>query len=722
MLHITINGRPYQAVPNQTVLDACRENNVFIPTLCHDPRLNPFGSCMICRVEIEGQRGVPLACATAVADGMVITTESEAINAARKTCLELLVSQHYGDCTAPCMLECPAHMDVQGYIAHIANGRYEDAIRLMKETNPLPVVCGRICTRICETKCRRRNLEGTLGIAYLKRFAADIDLAKKPPYLPEVLPSTGKKAAIIGAGPAGLSAAWYLAQKGHAVTIYERQEHPGGMLRYGIPSYRMPRETLDAEIGIIQSLGVEIYYNVDFGKDITVESLKAAGFDAILLAVGSQVGYPLGVAGEENCPHVLRGVDFLGAVTRGVQPDFTGKRIAVVGGGNTAMDCARTSMRLGVERVDLIYRRTVAEMPADDMEIEESQHEGVQFAILTNPIGVSQSGDMVNLELTKMELGEPDASGRRRPQPVAGSEHMVEYDYVISAIGQTQDLSFIGPDCPVETDRWDCLTADRHTMMTSMDGIFAAGDAVSGPQTAILAIAGGKRAAEAMDRYMAGEPIAAISHAMTGPDFYNHVRAKDNADIDVETLADVERVEKVPMPVLTEAQRRNNFNEVELGFSEEEAKREAARCLACGCADVDECKLRQYATVYGADQFALAGDLTIHPIDESHAYIQRDRNKCILCGRCVRICIAAEQGVLGFVGRGFDTTVEPSFSMPLGEEKNCIDCGLCVSTCPVGALTPKADVNLPTTAYLDADGFSITSIADAVAQAKAKRV
>jgi len=478
------------------------------------------------------------------------------------------------------------------------------------------------------------------------------------------------------------------------------------MLRYGIPSYRMPRETLDAEIAIIESLGVEIYYGVDFGKDITVQSLKAAGFDSILLAVGSQTGYPLGLDGESHCDNVLIGVDFLGAVTRGKQPDMRGMKVAVVGGGNTAMDCARTAIRLGAE-VELIYRRTIAEMPADDMEIEEAQHEGVKFSILTNPSAVEQADCIVSLELIKMELGEPDASGRRRPQAVAGSEHVVRFDYVISAIGQTQDLSFIGPDCEVAVDRWSCLVADEHTMTTNIDGIFAAGDAVSGPQTAIKAIAGGKRAALAMDAYMRGQPLPReIKH-------YNHVRG-DNETLDTASFGDKPEITKTPMPVLTEAQRQHNFDEVELGFTEEQAKLEASRCLSCGCADVDECKLRQFASVYHADQFALAGAQTTHPIDESHTYIVRDRNKCILCGRCVRICVETGAGVLGFVGRGFDTTVEPTFALPLGQDQNCTDCGLCVSTCPVGALVPKEDVDLPTTAYLD----EMVSIESAVAQVK----
>jgi len=731
-INITINGKQCEAKPNQSVLDACRENGVVIPTLCHDPRLNPFGSCMICRVEIEGERGVPLSCGAQVRDGMVITTESDAIKKSRKTCLELLLSQHYGDCTAPCILECPAHTDVQGYIKHIANGRYNDALKLIKETNPLPVVCGRICTRPCETKCRRNILEGKVGIAYLKRFVADFDLRKglnrrSGSYLPAKKSATGKKAAIIGAGPAGLSAAWFLAKEGHSVTIYEKQESPGGMLRYGIPSYRMPRETLDQEIEIIKSLGVQIVYNTRFGKDITIKSLKEDGTGAILLAVGSQKGYPLGVDGENKCANVLIGIDFLGNVTRGKHPEFNGKKIAVVGGGNTAMDCVRTSMRLGAENVKLIYRRTINEMPADELEIEEAQLEGVEFNILTNPLSVSQNGNTVTMRLTKMELGEPDASGRRSPRPVAGSEYNLDVDYVISAIGQTQDLSFISGDCSVLTNR-DCLVADKNTMMTNIDGVFAAGDGVTGPKTAIMAIAGGKKAALAMSQYMNGETITAEKTC------YNHIKAEDYRDIDPSTFVNeknepIEKIEKVLMPMLTEEQRSHNFKEVELGFSEEQAKKEAKRCLQCSCADADECKLRHYAAAYDANQAAFTGEQTTHPIDDSHKFIIRDRNKCILCARCVRICIESGSGVFGFVGRGFDATVEPPFSLPLGEEKACTSCGLCVSTCPTGALTPRKDVKLPTTAYTDCahaesvelkgdSSDAITSIEDAIRQAK----
>jgi len=710
MLNITINGKAVQVAPGKTVLDACQENGAYVPSLCHEPRLNPFGSCLICRVEIEGQRGNPLACGTYVAEGMVIKTESDEIAEARKTCLELLASQHYGDCTAPCQMECPAHMDVQGYIKLIAEGKFDEAVVLMKKTNPLPIVCGRICTRTCETKCRRNSFEGPLGIAYLKRYAADKDLAKDQPYLPEKKAATGKKAAIIGAGPAGLTAAWYLCELGHEVTIFERQEKPGGMLRYGIPSYRMPRETLDQEIDLIKALGAEIKFGVNFGKDITVASLKADGYDSILLAVGSQLGWPLGLDGEEDLASVLVGVDFLGSVTRGTQPDFKGKKVAVVGGGNTAMDCARTSVRLGAE-VELIYRRTRAEMPADAHEIEEADLEGVIFSTLTNPAAASEVDGKIVLELIKMELGEMDASGRRRPQKIAGSEYKEPYDYVISAIGQTQDLSFVGDDCAIEVNR-DLMVTDDFTMATNIDGIFAAGDAVSGPQTAILAIAGGKRAAMAMNAYMLNEDMPKETSV------YNHIRAKSNAEIKPEDWGDKETISKTPMPMLSKVEREMNFVEVEHGFSDEDAKREASRCLECSCADIHECKLRKYATTYKADQFAMPSEQAIHTVDESHDYIVRDPNKCLVCGRCVRICIEAGAGTLGFVGRGYDVTIETAFDRPFGSDHTCINCGLCVSTCPTGALVPKDNVELPTTAYTDIKDERLTSIEDAVAQAK----
>jgi formate dehydrogenase major subunit len=688
MLNIKINGKDYQTEAGKTILQACRDHGVEIPTLCHDERLKPFGSCLLCRIEVKGARGTMLACGTEVTEGMEITTESDAISKARQMNVELLLSQHHGDCVAPCSLTCPANIDIQGYIAHIANGQYDEALKLIKERNPLPVVCGRVCTRPCEDACRRNIVDERVGIDYLKRFVADLDLESSVPYLPEKKPATGKKAAVIGAGPAGLTCAWYLAAQGHEVTIFERHPKGGGMLRYGIPAYRMPRETLDQEIGIIEKLGVKIQYNTTFGKDVTWDSLKAQGYGALFLGVGSQVGQPLGCNGEEVCyTGIQRGVDFLGRVGREEKIDFSGKTVMVVGGGNTAIDAARTSMRLGAAKVVLVYRRGRSEMPAHVAEVEEAELEGVTFELLANPKSVWPEGDKVVVQLIKMELGEPDASGRRSPCEKPGSEYNMPVDVVIAALGQTQDLSFINDTFSLQSDK-KRIVADEALMTTNLDGVFAGGDAVTGPQTAIKAIAAGRRAALAMDQYLLGKQLK------KSKEFYNHTKGKDLKDVDKAEFEKFEKLTKEHMPMLSEKEREHNFREVELGFTEEQAVAEAKRCLSCGCKDVAECKLRDYATDFKAQQYRLKGELKKHPIDESHPYLVRDKNKCIMCGRCIRICSEVQgAGALGFVSRGYNTTVEPSFSQPFGGEPNCIRCGQCVSTCPVGAITEKVPLN-----------------------------
>ncbi len=690
LLNIKINGADCQAEAGQTILSACRAEGVTIPTLCNDERLKPFGSCLLCRIEVKGARGTMLACATEIAEGMEITTESEAISKARKMNIELLLSQHDGDCIAPCSLTCPANIDVQGYIAHIANGQYAEALKLIKDRNPLPVVCGRVCTRPCEDACRRNLVDERIGIDYLKRFVADLDLERDVPYLPAKKAPTGKKAAVIGAGPAGLTCAWYLAAQGHAVTIFEKQAHGGGMLRYGIPAYRMPRDVLDREIDVIKKLGVEIQYGVEFGKDITWDSLQTDGYGALFLGVGSQVGQPLGCNGEDVCyTGILRGVDFLGRVGREEKIDFSGKTVMVVGGGNTAIDAARTSMRLGADKVVLVYRRGRSEMPAHEMEVEEAELEGVTYELLSNPKSVRPEGDKIVVQLIKMELGAPDASGRPRPCEKAGSEYDMPVDVVIAALGQTQDLSFVGDTFAVATER-NRITTDEKLMTTSLPGVFAGGDAVTGPQTAIKAIAAGRRAAMAMDQYLLGQTLTAPKT------FYNHTKGKTLEEVDKAPYEKYEKLDKERMPMLGEKARAHNFKEVELGYTEAQAVTEASRCLSCGCQDVNECRLRDYATEFDAEQYRLAGEMTKHPIDESHPYLVRDRNKCILCARCIRICTEVQgAGALGFVMRGYNVTVEPSFSQPFGDEPNCIRCGQCVSSCPVGALTEKVPMPKP---------------------------
>ncbi len=356
-----------------------------------------------------------------------------------------------------------------------------------------------------------------MGIDYLKRFVADLDLESKVPYLRLRRLLQVKKAAIIGAGPAGLTCAWYLAERGHEVTFLKDTPKAGGMLRYGIPAYRMPRDVLDREVSLIESLGVKIVYNTDFGKDITWDSLKAEGYSALFLGVGSQVGQPLGCNGEESCyTGILRGVDFLGRVGLGENIDFSGKTVMVVGGGNTAIDAARTSLRLGAAKVVLVYRRGRSEMPAHVAEIEEAELEGVSFELLGNPKNVKPADGKINVEHIKMLVGEPDASGRRSPKEKAGSEYTMPVDVVIAAIGQTQDLSFAGDKFNLAINK-SRIVADEDTMSTNLEGVFAGGDAVTGPQTAIKAIAAGRRAAMAMDQYLNGKEIKKAKQYTTTP-------------------------------------------------------------------------------------------------------------------------------------------------------------------------------------------------------------
>jgi formate dehydrogenase major subunit len=366
-VQIHLNGKEVAAKTEQTILEVATAQGISIPTLCNDKRLKPFGSCRVCLVKVEGARNFVPACSTNVVDGMVIDTESVEVTEARKLSLALLISDHYGDCVSPCSIECPAHIDIQGYIALIRANRYQEAVGLIKEQNPMPVTIGRICPHPCEEVCRRNRVDEPIAINNLKRFAADYDIALEHPVLPEKQAPTGKRVAVIGSGPAGLSAAYYLALLGHGVSIFERNERPGGMLRYGIPEYRLPKEILDREIDLIRSLGVEIRYATTFGSDITTESLRNSGFDALFLSIGAVQSTSMRIEGED-LSEVLSGIDFLAEIASGQEYDMHGMTVVVVGGGNTAMDASRTSLRLGAERVIVLYRRTRREMPAHDFE------------------------------------------------------------------------------------------------------------------------------------------------------------------------------------------------------------------------------------------------------------------------------------------------------------------------------------------------------------------
>ncbi|MBU0990657.1 MAG: FAD-dependent oxidoreductase, partial [Proteobacteria bacterium] len=478
--------------------------------------------------------------------------------------------------TAPCKAACPAHISVQGYVALIAQGRFAEALRLIKEENPLPAICGRVCHHPCESVCTRGQVDEPVAIDFIKRFVADLDLNSETRYLPQIKEQRDQKVAIIGAGPAGLSCAYYLAKEGYPVTIYEKLPVAGGMLSVGIPEYRLPREIIKAEIQIIRDMGVDIRTGVDIGKDITIKDLREEEYKAIFLGIGAHECKGLNIEGED-LEGVYPGVGFLREVNLGGEVSL-GDRIAVVGGGNVAMDAVRTARRLGVREPFIIYRRSFEEMPANEEEIEECKEEGIPIHPLTNPTRIiGQNGKVKAIECLKMALGEPDESGRRRPIPIKGSEFIIEVDGVIPAIGQESDWACLGPECACTLSGWGTVNTDPLTLQTDDPDIFAGGDAVTGPRTVIEAIEAGKQAAISMDRFIRGVDLREGRQREWEP----------VEDVSTEGYAHLPRTR---MPRLDPGKRLNNFREVQLGFSQDQAVAEARRCISCGiCSECYTC-------------------------------------------------------------------------------------------------------------------------------------
>ncbi len=669
-IKITINGKECVGCKGQTILEIAENNGIFIPTLCHLATVKHYGACGVCVVEASNSPKLMRSCSTMAADGMVLNTESTRCVQARKIALELLMSDHDGDCKGPCHLACPAHTDVQAYIKAIAQGNDKEAVRLIKEKISLPASIGRVCPHPCENDCRRQFVESPLSIAYLKAFTADKDLASDDPFKPTVAAATGKSIAVIGGGPAGLNAAFQLAIKGHAVTVYDMMPEMGGMLRYGIPEYRLPKAVLAQEIAAIAALGVELKNNVKIGQDITLETLRSQN-DAVLVAVGAWKSTGVGCEGDK-LEGVLGGIDVLREVNLGGRPDL-GKNVAVVGGGNVAMDACRTAVRLGAENVYVIYRRTRAEAPAEDLEIEEALEEGVDFKWLTNPAEIiGENGKVVAIKLQVMELGEPDASGRRSPVPVEGKFETLAVDTVISAIGQKCALEGFEA---LELTRKGTIVADEAVCTTNLEGVFAAGDATNrGPSIAVRAIGESNDAADAIDAYLKGLPM------VKAVPFYSK---RDPKTID---FSGYEKKARAEMSCKDPGYRKGNFDAVINGFTDEQARAEAMRCLECGCHDFEDCKLIKHANLYEIHPERFEGKKRMTASETKLVSIERNQGKCILCGLCVRVCDeVAGKGLLGLVGRGFGTEVKPEFR---GTDAiaGCASCLKYAYACPTGAL------------------------------------
>ena len=484
--------------------------------------------------------------------------------------------------TAPCKAACPAHVPVQGYLKLAAQGRYTDALELIKKENPFPAVCGRICNKRCEEECTRASVDEAVAIDEVKRFIADHDLHEDTRFVPKMVNQIGRpyteKIAVIGAGPAGMSCAYYLANKGYPVTVFDRNPVPGGMLTLGIPSFRLEKDVLNAEIDILKEMGVEFKCGVEVGKDVTIQQLRDEGYKGFYLAIGAQKSQALKIEGEE-LEGVFGGVDFLREVNLGNKPEI-GKSCAVIGGGNVAMDVCRTAVRLGAKNTYIIYRRSADELPADPEEVKEAIEEGVQFRYLNAPVAIEgKDGKVTALKVEIMELGEPDEKGRRKPVGT-GKFETIKVDSVIAAVGQTIDWGTLDIG-DAKLGRKNSVEVDAVTYQTAQSDIFAGGDVVTGPKFAIDAIAAGREGAISLHRFV--QPGQSLTLARNPRDFRE--LDKDDIVLEADCFDAPARRE-----VRHDPEKAKTFSNDRLTFTEEDVKAEASRCLGCGVSVVDQNK------------------------------------------------------------------------------------------------------------------------------------
>lgn len=678
-IYINIDGIECIGNKGDTILDIASKYGIDIPTMCHAEKVEKYGSCGLCVVEVEGSNKLIRACSIEAMDNMVIHTNTEKVRRNRKTSLELLLTDHRGDCIAPCKRACPGETDCQGYVGLVANREYREALKLVKKDLPFPASIGRVCPHPCEDECRRKYIDEAISIANIKSFIGDNDLRKdmEEIFIPEIKNNTGKNIAIVGGGPAGLTVAYYLLEKGHNIVIYDKMPKMGGMLRYGIPEYRLPEKVLDDEINIIKRLGGKFKNNIEIGNHISLNYLRE-NYDAVYIGIGAWKSSKLNIE-NEDCEGVIGGIDFLRKINLG-EKIYTGKKVLIVGGGNTAMDACRTAKRLGAEDITLIYRRSREEMPAEEIEIIEASEEGVKFEFLLSPVKVNiENNKGKSLVLEKMKLIKDKDSTRKKP--IGTGEYIeLESDLIISAIGQKIDLKGLED---IKINSWGNISVDKYNFRTNLKGVFAGGDGINeGADIAIKAVGDGKKAAKIMDFYLRG-----IDIDYSKP----YIVTKDN-EINKDYFIDWDKRNRIQMPHKKPEDRLDNFSEINFGFTEKMAVKEATRCLSCGCHDVNECKLFEYANQYEVEPEKYSGYKHKREIEDSHPFIKIDIDKCILCGLCVRVCSEiADNEALGLVDRGFDTMMAPAMKRPL-KETSCISCGNCIGTCPTGALQERQNI------------------------------
>lgn len=671
-LELTIDGKRVAAREGETVLEVARREGIYIPALCHIEGTAAWGACRLCLVEVSGMQKLQAACTTWVADGMAVKTDTPRVRARRQSYLKMYLSDHNAYCEAPCTHACPTHIDIPAYITALAAGDFAGAAEIVRAELPFPGILGRVCPRYCEPVCRRGDVDEPIAICALHRAAADHE-RKADGRLRTDRP-TGKRVAVIGAGPAGLTAAWFLTQRGHQVTVYDGREEPGGLLRYGIPEFKLPSKVLDDELQPLWDAGARFMGGsevVDAGtgdapSDVPrgAAGLLKAGFDAVVVSTGSRptpesradsgVKTASRAAGSDA---VLNAIDLLEQARNGEEVALA-KRVIVAGDGVIALDAARTALRLGATEVTVVTSHGADASPAGGRDWVAAAGEGVKFEY---GVKTAKTEDLVSAGTTVIVATEP-CGGKR-------------------------------------------LDADPFTGRTVEEGVFAAGDAVAGAQSVIHAVAAGKRTALAVDAWLRGEDLVALEKRLSsyaGLPYLEQLRTAaelgaldrrlaERAPVWLKMGAAAEPAARATMPKVSKVKRIASLEvEVEKGLSPSAAQAEAQRCLQCVCPSLGDCDLQRLGVEYDITSNELVTkDCLVRDVEPQyeHPFIRRDMDRCISCGRCVRVCRdVAGPACYDFTGRGFAMKVDTPYSEAL-QLANCISCGRCVSVCPTGALT-----------------------------------